>query len=272
MEAAVSAVRARAGRAGAPERLRLLRVRSRDQAPGVRPALVTEVEGLVWYGARGEDGLAELIADERRSPRSARRGSSLDEALDEARATTGEGASEDDGDHERRDDRLPGGPRGDPDHRRDHGEHGRRQPAACGKPILRGALLALPASVLLWFVAQLVLDAFSQYGEKLEAVVGLIAIGVLLLVLNWFFHRVYWTEWIAGHRKRGKALAADVGAAGAAGAATVVGLYMLGFSSVFREGFETVLFLQALQLSSGTGVGPGRGRAWAWSPRPSSAP
>ena len=29
---------------------------------------------------------------------------------------------------------------------------------------------------------------------------------------------------------------------------------MLGFSSVLREGFETVLFLQALQLSSGTGV------------------
>jgi high-affinity iron transporter len=29
---------------------------------------------------------------------------------------------------------------------------------------------------------------------------------------------------------------------------------MLGFSSVFREGFETVLFLQALQLSAGTGV------------------
>ena len=43
-------------------------------------------------------------------------------------------------------------------------------------------------------------------------------------------------------------------ASGAAvGAATVAGLYLLGFSSVFREGFETVLFLQALQLSSGTG-------------------
>ena len=29
---------------------------------------------------------------------------------------------------------------------------------------------------------------------------------------------------------------------------------MLGFSSVFREGFETVLFLQALELNAGTGV------------------
>ena len=73
-------------------------------------------------------------------------------------------------------------------------------------------------------------------------------------MLNWFFHRVYWTEWIAGHRQRGKALTADVGVSAAAGAATIAGLYMLGFSSVLREGFETVLFLQALQLSSGTGA------------------
>jgi high-affinity iron transporter len=118
------------------------------------------------------------------------------------------------------------------------------------RPIYRGALLALPATAVLWILAQTLIGSLSQYGEKLEAVVGLIAIAVLLLVLNWFFHRVYWTEWIAGHRRRGKALA---GAAGAA-ASTVAGLYLLGFSSVFREGFETVLFLQALDLEAGTGV------------------
>ena len=43
-------------------------------------------------------------------------------------------------------------------------------------------------------------------------------------------------------------------AAGVTSATVVAGLYLLGFSSVFREGFETVLFLQALQLSSGTGI------------------
>ena len=41
---------------------------------------------------------------------------------------------------------------------------------------------------------------------------------------------------------------------GAVGGATVLGLYFLGFTSVFREGFETVLFLQALQLESGTPI------------------
>ena len=102
-------------------------------------------------------------------------------------------------------------------------------------------------------IAVLLLDTLSQYGEKLEAIVGLVAIGVLLLVLNWFFHRVYWTEWIAGHRKRSKALA-GAAAGGAVAGATVLGLYVLGFTSVFREGFETVLFLQALQLEAGTGI------------------
>ena len=33
--------------------------------------------------------------------------------------------------------------------------------------------------------------------------VGLIAIAVLLLIMNWFFHRVYWSEWIGRfHRQR----------------------------------------------------------------------
>ena len=41
---------------------------------------------------------------------------------------------------------------------------------------------------------------------------------------------------------------------GVAAGATVLGLYFLGFTSVFREGFETVLFLQALQLESGTPI------------------
>jgi high-affinity iron transporter len=217
------------------------------------PALVAEVEGLMWYGARGVDGLAELISGDRSVADLRETRLVLDEALDEARAKTGEGASKTTVITNAAmivfregleailiiaaiTASMIGARRG------------------LRRPILRGALLALPASVLLWFIAQLVLDSFSQYGERLEAVVGLIAIAVLLLVLNWFFHRVYWTEWIAGHRQRGMAMTSDVGVSAAAGVATIAGLYMLGFSSVLREGFETVLFLQALQLSSGTGA------------------
>ena len=216
------------------------------------PQLALEIEGLIWYGANGDKGLANLVADKAPLPEIIETRLDLDEKLADARAITGDGASA-----------LTTitnsalivfregleailiiaaitasmiGPRRE-----------------LRRPIYRGALLALPASMLMFVLAILLLDSLSKYGEKLEAVVGVVAIGVLLLVMNWFFHRVYWTEWIRGHRDRGKALTGAALAAGA-GAATVVGLYTLGFTSVFREGFETVLFLQALQLSSGTGV------------------
>ena len=230
---------------------------------GLDPQLTPRSRGWSGTAPRGKEGLAELIADDgsARDVRDTRL--ALDEALERAKGTTGEGASGDHGDHQRRPDRLPRGPRGDPDHRRDHRQHGRRQPpAAPADPARRAAGAARERAPVR--VAVLLLDQLSQYGEKLEAVVGLVAIGVLLLVLNWFFHRVYWTEWIAGHRKRGKALA-GAAAGGAVAGATVLGLYVLGFTSVFREGFETVLFLQALQLEAGTGIVLAGVGARAWS-------
>ena len=45
------------------------------------------------------------------------------------------------------------------------------------------------------------LSSLARYGERLEAIVSLIAIGVLLLT-NWFFHKVYWTGWIANFPPR----------------------------------------------------------------------
>jgi hypothetical protein len=221
--------------------------------------LALEIEGLIWYGANGDKGLATLISDNAPLNEIRETRLDLDEKLADARAITGDGAST-----------LTTitnsalivfregleaililaaitasmlGPR----------ERLRR-------PIFRGALLAIPASFAMFGVAILLLDSLSKYGEKLEAVVGVVAIGVLLLVMNWFFHKVYWTEWIKGHRDRTKALTGAAMVAGA-GAATVAGLYTLGFTSVFREGFETVLFLQALQLRH-------RRRARRGQPRP----
>ncbi len=70
--------------------------------------------------------------------------------------------------------------------------------------------------------------------------------------MNWFFHKVYWTEWISSFHKRRKALLArDDDARVAFFSAQVLGLFMLGLTSVYREGFETTLFLQSLELSAG---------------------
>ena len=216
----------------------------------IAPDVVARVEALVWFGYDGLDGLAKLIADERpaRDVRATRL--ALDEALEEGAGTLGEGAStatvvtnaavivfregleavlilaavmaS-----------LLGAARG------------RR------KPMLIGAGLAIVASAITFVLAQTVLTSLAQYGEKLEAIVGIVAIGVLLLVLNWFFHRVYWTEHISRfHKRRKRLLALEGGII----SAQVLGFVLLGFSTVYREGFETVLFLQALELSSGLWV------------------
>lgn len=113
------------------------------------------------------------------------------------------------------------------------------------KPLVIGALGAFLATAVLFFLARTVLLSLGQYGEKLEAIVSVVAIGVLLIVMNWFFHKVYWTKWIAHHHQKRRML---IG--GAAG--QFLGLALLGFTSVFREGAETVLFLQAMVLDAGT--------------------
>jgi high-affinity iron transporter len=57
------------------------------------------------------------------------------------------------------------------------------------RPMMAGVGLAIVASAFTWVVAQTVLTSFAGYGERLEAIVSLVAIGVLLLILNWFIAR-----------------------------------------------------------------------------------
>jgi high-affinity iron transporter len=212
------------------------------------PDVVARVEGLVWFGADGKEGLAELIAQERPKRELRESRLALDEALHAGAGALGQGAttatvvtnaavivfregleavlilaavmaS------------LIGAARG------------RR------RPMLLGAGLGLGATAITFVLAQTVVTSLARYGEKLEAIVGLLAISVLLLVLNWFFHRVYWTAHISRFHKRRKRLLGLAG--GGLVSAQVVGFVLLGFSTVYREGFETVLFLQALELNSG---------------------
>jgi high-affinity iron transporter len=114
------------------------------------------------------------------------------------------------------------------------------------QPILVGAVLALGASALTWWVANTLLMQLTRFGERLEAIVSLLAIAVLLIITNWFFHKVYWTGWIANfHQRKGRLLM------GGLALGQALGLVVLGFSSIYREGFETVLFLQSLVLDAG---------------------
>ena len=116
------------------------------------------------------------------------------------------------------------------------------------RPVVAGAAVAFAAAVATWFVVDALLALASPLGARLEAITGFIAIVVLVVVLNWFVHHVYWTGWIARHHRQRRRLLGMVGLSAAAG------LVALGFTSVYREGFEVVLFLQALKVKSGSGV------------------
>jgi high-affinity iron transporter len=128
------------------------------------------------------------------------------------------------------------------------------------RPVLIGGLLGLLATAVTYVLAQTLLEALGDGGLRLQAITGLLAIAVLLMVTNWFFHRIYWSEWIGRFNRRRKALEQVDRLGFVSGQA--LGFVLLGVTSVYREGFETVLFLQNLQVSAGTattilGVGLG---------------
>jgi high-affinity iron transporter len=117
------------------------------------------------------------------------------------------------------------------------------------RPVAAGAGAALAASVVTWFLAIAVIGALGGPGLDVQAATGLLAVVVLLVVMNWFFHRLYWTGWIQHHNKRRRALLSDGGRLG-----VTAGFVLLGFTAVYREGFELVIFLQNLRITQGSGV------------------
>jgi high-affinity iron transporter len=123
---------------------------------------------------------------------------------------------------------------------------GRR--SAYQRPVAAGALTATAATLVTWFVAVGVVKSLegNVSALNLQAATGLLAIVVLLVVMNWFFHKVYWTGWISMHSRRRQQLLGERSAPKA-----WLGLALLGFSSVYREGFEVVLFLQSYRLKLG---------------------
>jgi high-affinity iron transporter len=116
------------------------------------------------------------------------------------------------------------------------------------RPVAAGAGGALLATLLTWAVAIRIIDSLTESVPALDvqAATGLLAILVLLLVMNWFFHKVYWAGWISMHSRRKQTLLKE-----ASDHRLWWGLALLGFSSLYREGFEVVLFLQSYRLKLG---------------------
>ena len=123
------------------------------------------------------------------------------------------------------------------------------------RPVAVGAGFAFIASLITWLIAVRIVGSLSDNMSALDlqAATGLLAVVVLLVIMNWFFHKIYWGGWIRAHNRRRKTLE-SAGTVKASQSRLWWGLILLGFTSLYREGFEVVLFLQSYYLRLGGGV------------------
>src|SRR2546429_7062340 len=124
------------------------------------------------------------------------------------------------------------------------------------RPVALGAAFAFIASLITWLIAVRIVGSLSDNMSALDlqAATGLLAVIVLLVIMNWFFHKIYWGGWIRAHNRRRKALLENARGIEISQRHLWWGLILLGFTSLYREGFEVVLFLQSYNLRLGGSV------------------
>ena len=124
------------------------------------------------------------------------------------------------------------------------------------RPVALGAGVAFGATLVTWLIAVRIVGSLSDNvpALDLQAATGLLAVIVLLVIMNWFFHKIYWGGWIRAHNRRRKSLLTTDPAKKNGHSRLWWGLVLLGFTSLYREGFEVVLFLQSYNLRLGGGV------------------
>ena len=105
------------------------------------------------------------------------------------------------------------------------------------KHVYLGILIAISASIITWFVARFVIDITGASKELIEAIAGISAVVVLFWISFWILNKVETKKWI-------EFVKAKVWQATTTGSVMVFA--MLSFFTVYREGFETVLFYQAM--------------------------
>jgi high-affinity iron transporter len=107
------------------------------------------------------------------------------------------------------------------------------------RPLAWGIVAAVAATAVTFLLATFVIEIAPLNREVLEAVTALLAVLVLFAVSFWLVSRLEQKRWMEFMRARTASAIAAGGALAFAG---------LGFTAVYREGFETVLFYQALTL------------------------
>ncbi|MCI0559778.1 MAG: FTR1 family iron permease [Nitrososphaera sp.] len=105
------------------------------------------------------------------------------------------------------------------------------------KHVYYGIVIALAATAITWVIAQFIIEISGASRELIEAIAGVSAVAVLFWVSFWILNKVETKKWI-------EFVKAKVWKATTTGSVMV--FVMLSFFTVYREGFETVLFYQAM--------------------------
>jgi FTR1 family protein len=113
------------------------------------------------------------------------------------------------------------------------------------RQIYAGVAAGVVASIATWFLARTLLPISGANRELLEGITALAAVVVLMYVAHWLFQKTYIHDWKEYLRTR-------VGGAVTRGSG--IAMAALAFAAVYREGFETVLFYQALAFDAGVGA------------------
>jgi high-affinity iron transporter len=105
------------------------------------------------------------------------------------------------------------------------------------KHVYLGIVISIIATIITWYIAQFVIEISGASKELIEAIAGISAVAVLFWVSFWILNKVETKKWI-------EFVKAKVWQATTTGSVMVFA--MLSFFTVYREGFETVLFYQAM--------------------------
>jgi high-affinity iron transporter len=105
------------------------------------------------------------------------------------------------------------------------------------KHVYYGIALAFVGTAATWFLAQYIIEISGASKDLIEAIAGVSAVAVLFWVSFWILNKVETKKWI-------EFVKAKVWKATTTGSVMV--FVMLSFFTVYREGFETVLFYQAM--------------------------
>lgn len=113
------------------------------------------------------------------------------------------------------------------------------------RQIWAGVLVGIAASLATWGVASALIPINGANRELIEGATALIAVAVLLYVSNWLFQKTYIHDWKNYLRERLDS---------AVSSKSAFAMMFLAFAAVYREGFETVLFYQALAFDASAGA------------------